>query len=352
MNVTVRHIVDFLQRWAPADLKLSYDNVGLQAGNSYDLVKGVITTLDVTDSVIDEAIEKNANLIIAHHPVIFPSINSITDSSETGRLLIKLIKNSINLFVSHTNLDSVKGGVSFVLADTLGLKQTQFLSDGEGKLSRIEAEIPETQLDAFSKFVSTNSEWVFSHHISNPKNGLVSIQIVLDAAFQSQCVSYLTEIQSKSLFLSKVQGTNPNYGFGVLGTLPENGLTQQAFFTQISEKLGINSFRYSGSAKNIKTVAVCGGSGSFLIKNAIKAKVDAYITADIKYHDYFIDKNGFLLVDIGHYETERFIAQTLQEKVQGAFPELMVVASKVDTNPMQTFVHQNLFKQQNKPKNQ
>ena len=352
MNVTVRHIVDFLQRWAPADLKLSYDNVGLQAGNSNDFVKGVITTLDVTDSVIDEAIENNANLIIAHHPVIFPSINSITDSTTGGRLLIKLIKNSINLFVSHTNLDSVKGGVSFVLADTLGLKETKFLSDGEGKLSRIEAEIPEAQVVNLGKFVSNNTEWVFSHHISNQKNGFVSIQIVLDSAFQSQCVSYLNELNAERLFISKVQGSNPNYGFGVLGKLPNSGLSEQEFFTEISEKLGISSFRYSGSAKNIKTVAVCGGSGSSLIKNALKAKADAYITADIKYHDYFIDKNDFLLVDIGHYETERFIAQTLQEKVQSAFPELSVLVSKVETNPMKTFVHQNLFKQQNKPKNQ
>ncbi len=352
MNVTVRHIVDFLQRWAPADLKLSYDNVGLQAGNSNDFVTGVLTTLDVTDSVIDEAIENNANLIIAHHPVIFPSINSITDATASGRLLIKLIKNSINLFVSHTNLDSVKGGVSFVLAETLGLKETQFLSDGEGKLSRIEAKILETQVENLNNFVSNNSEWVFSYHSSNQKNGFASIQIVFDAAFQSKCVSNLTVLNVEQLFISKVQGSNPNYGFGVIGLLQENGLSMKEFFAQISEKLGLETFRFSGKAKNIKTVAVCGGSGSSFIKKAIKAKADAYITADIKYHDYFMDKNDFLLVDIGHYETERFIAQTLQEKIKSAFPELSVLVSKVETNPMQTFVHQNLVKQQNKPKTQ
>jgi dinuclear metal center YbgI/SA1388 family protein len=349
MIVTVRHIVDFLQRWAPADLKLSYDNVGLQAGNSTDKVKGVLTTLDVTEAVIDEAIEKKANLIVAHHPIIFPTIPALTEETETGRLIVKLIRNGINLFVAHTNLDSVKGGVSFVLAETLGLNNTRFLSNGEGKVQRVEAQVSSDKKEELSQFIQENKEFIFSSLITESNLEIIGIQLVIDAVFQSKCRSFLQEISATQIFISLVDGKNPNYGFGVLGEFPESGLSKDEFFDRVTTNLGIQTFRFSGDSQNIKTVAVCGGAGSSLIKKAQQAQADAYITSDIKYHDYFINQPNFMLLDIGHFETERFIAKTLHEQIQAAFPEIQVQTSQVFTNPMQTFVHQNFINQQIKP---
>lgn len=333
MRLTVRHITAFLDYWAPPSIKFSYDNVGLQAGDANSEVSAILTTLDLTDAVIDEAIENNVNLIVAHHPLIFPTISSVTTSTAIGKLLIKLIKNDIHFYVSHTNLDSIKDGVSFVLAEKLGLQNIEFLSQTEQTLVRFEGVLNHSEEFPFDSFVQTHRE-----SISFVAKDSAHFSLVVDSVKQAQIESELHKIIANPFLKTKVDGSNERYGAGAVGNFDsKNGLTKKEFQTLVCEKLGIESFRFTGTRDQIKRVAVCGGSGSSLIKNAIKAKADAFITADIKYHDYFISNSDLLVLDIGHFETERFIAQTLQQKLALEFPEIPVLESGINTNPMQVF---------------
>lgn len=333
MRLTVRHITDFLDYWASPSIKFSYDNIGLQAGDAKAEVSAILTTLDLTDAVIDEAIENNVNLIVAHHPLIFPTISSVTTSNPIGNLLIKLIKNDIHFYVSHTNLDSVKYGVSFVLAEKLGLNQVEFLATSEQKLVRFEGVLKQNEEKLFDAFLLKNSE-----SISFVAKDAAQFSLVADGVKQALIESELHQIIENPILKSKVDGLNERYGLGAVGNFDsKDGFTKEEFQTLVCEKLGITTFRFTGTRNQIKRVAVCGGSGSSLIKNAIKAKADAYITADIKYHDYFISNSDLLVLDIGHFETERFIAQTIQQKLALEFPLIPVLESQINTNPMQVF---------------
>lgn len=271
---TVQHITSFFDAWAPPQTQFSYDNVGLLSGDPTQPVSSVLVTLDVTDAVIDEAIDSDIDLIVAHHPLIFPKITRVTSENATGRMLRKLIKNDIALFVSHTNLDASPTGVSHMLATEIGLTNISILDTG-------------------------------SHGDFN-------------------------------------QTTRPDtpHGMGAIGMLPvSEPHTQEQFFKWISKRLNVNSFRYSGSHNRIKKVAVCGGAGVSLASKAIVAQADVFITADIKYHDYFVDHSPFLLLDIGHFESEQMMRKYVSRELQKKFSSLRVEQSQVNTNPMNTFIY-------------
>lgn len=340
MSVTVRHIADFLESLAPASLKLSYDNVGLQVGIYESKVSGILTTLDVTEAVIDEAISKNVNLIIAHHPIIFPSISSITNSTQTGQLIYKLIQNNISLLVSHTNLDSIKGGVSYVLAEKLGLEAIDILSETDTDLSIAIITINQTQKDQLDIIFQVFAQEIHSK-VSSQNKEVDQIEIVCDTLLIPKLRKTLLEKQIKLDFVYPIQKKSPNYGLGAVGQLPNDGLNAEEFLDWVSKKAKVSGFRYSGTKQIIKRVAVCGGSGGSLIKKAIQKKADAYITADIKYHDYFLADNQLLLLDIGHYETEHDISYVLKDKLEAMFSEVPIYVTSQDTNPMQIYFADN-----------
>jgi dinuclear metal center YbgI/SA1388 family protein len=339
MMITVRHITDFLEHRALPSLTLSYDNVGLQAGSFDAHLTGILTTLDLTDAVIDEAIEKKANLIIAHHPIIFPHISAVTTNTESGRLLIKLIKHDINLFVSHTNLDSIRGGVSFVLAEKLGLQSTHFLAPAESYLQEITLKFPVSSKAIFLKLVQ-NFSHAISHqsYFSDDKSEYA--QLFVEESVLAEVIKNLKQIPNLSFDKQRTSIKNPEFGFGAIGDLPVGKpFERDSFLTYVSEQLGVTSFRYTGSRNQIKRIAVCGGSGSNLLSQAIRQKADAYITADIKYHDYFIPDSDLLFLDIGHFETEHFITEALQRLLTKSFSQVPVFKTEINTNPMKVFIH-------------
>ncbi len=263
MSYTNHHILEFLEDWAPQSTKLEYDNVGLLIGNKDKNVSKVIACLDVTSEVADEAIAIGADLIIAHHPLIFRKLSRITSSDSTGAIIYRLIRNDINLIAAHTNLDAAAGGVSFVLAEKLGLQDARFLKTDDN---------------------------------GDP-----------DAPGQT--------------------------GFGVIGRLSE-AMDVSAFLTHVGSCLGSNGIRYSGSPEQIKKVAVCGGAGSFLAEEALRQEADAFVTADLKYHDFFTESASLLLVDAGHYESEVPVVGVLCGRLRDRFPELEVHSTSVNTNPV------------------
>ncbi len=263
MSYTNHHILEFLEDWAPQSTKLEYDNVGLLIGSKDWKVSKVIVCLDVTPEVADEAIEIGADLIIAHHPLIFRKLSRITSSDSTGALIYRLIRNDMNLIAAHTNLDAAAGGVSFVLADALGLRNLRFLKTDDG---------------------------------SDP-------------------------------------GVERATGFGVMGSLGE-AMEVNAFLNHVGTCLGSNGIRYSGSPEQISQVAVCGGAGSFLAEEALRQEADAFVTADLKYHDFFTESTSMLLVDAGHYESEVPVVGALCDRLRNRFPELEVHGTRVNTNPV------------------
>lgn len=259
MSVQVRHISDFLEHWAPASTSLDYDNVGLLVGSSSSPVHRILTCLDVTHEVVDEAIELSVDLIVAHHPIIFKKLSRITKDNSLGSLLYKLISNNISVFAFHTNFDAALHGVSSALARQLKLQNIEFLQ----------------------------------------------------------------------------QTSEQNIGFGAIGLL-SSPMNQNTFLNHVSECLSLEDFRFSGSLDEISRVAVCGGTGSFLISDALRQHAHAFITADIKYHEYFVD-SPFLLVDIGHYESEIGAMDVVAESLTEKFPSVQVHKTAINTNPMRYF---------------
>lgn len=251
-------IIEFFESWAPERTQMAYDNSGLLVGSPRQEVTGVLTCLDVTAEVIDEALSNQLNLIVAHHPIIFEKLARINPDEPTGQLLYTLIRNNLLIYAAHTNLDAAMNGVSYVLAEALGLTDLTFLAPGADQT-----------------------------------------------------------------------------GFGVVGTLA-GPMATDAFLTHVAEKLGAKHIRHSGSVRRITRVAVCGGSGASLIGAAKASGAQAYVTADIKYHDFFNGTDDFLLVDAGHYETEFPAVDRMRERLSGAFPGLPVRATSCVTNPLQT----------------
>ncbi len=250
-------IIEFLNTWAPERTQLEYDNSGLLVGSPKQEVTGILTCLDVTEEVVAEAHSQRLNMIVAHHPIIFQKLARINPDEPIGRLLYTLIRNNSLIYASHTNLDAAMNGVSYVLAEAIGLTDPTFLAPGA-----------------------------------------------------------------------------ESTGFGVIGTL-SRPMDSDEFRRHASQCLDAKHIRSSGSPARIERVAVCGGSGSGLISAAKAAGAQAFVTADIKYHDFFHGDEEFLLVDAGHYETEFPVVERLRERLSQAFPELMVRATACVTNPLE-----------------
>lgn len=259
----VSEILSYLTDAAPISWQESYDNCGLLVGDANALVDKVLLTLDVTEKVIDEAIENSFHLVISHHPLIFKGLKNVLVDDVTGRIITKAIKNDIAIAAMHTNMDNSFYGVNRVLAEKLGLNDLNIL------------------------------------HLNN---------------------------------------SDTQIGSGMIGDL-ENEMTELDFLKLIKEKLEIPSIRHSKLlGKNIKKVAVCGGSGSFLINDAKCCKADAYVTADLKYHDFFEADNEILIIDAGHFETEQFTKQLFADIILKKNPKFAVQISEVNTNSVNYFV--------------
>lgn len=343
MNVIhVRDILRFLNQWAPPGVMMDYDNVGLLTGSSSQEVKGILVCLDVTMDVVREAQSKACNLIIAHHPLIFPKLSSVTQDTGQGKILYELIRSDISLIAAHTNLDAALDGVSFALANALGLDNLQFLDQNFAIRRKIRVTTAHPNSDEILKLLNYYSgEDAHYWEVDSEEKGLKSYEALLD---KHQVPALMAALRKEEILadgtLQEVALENPsgNFGMGVIGEYPDRGLSKEDFLQIICNALDVKAIRYSGHADMIRKVAVCGGSGSFLIRKARQAGVDAFITADLKYHDYFQDPSAMLLADIGHYESELPIVESIQQELSQAFETLSVYTTTVHTNPVQMFV--------------
>lgn len=342
MNTQVRHISTFLHQWAPPSTKLDYDNVGLLVGDPEQPVTNILTCLDVTLEVVDEAIEKGCELIVAHHPLIFQKISRINPTNERGKIIYKLIQHDIALIAAHTNLDAALDGVSFVLAQQLGLDNLKFLDKSYNISRKIVLTTSYSDSESVLKMLNYYSaEEAHYYNVEGRKDGQRTFEAIIDEHNVSGLIKELRRnglLDQGNYQVMDVASPSDNVGMGVIGFYHDKGLTQQEFLEKIAARLNVKAIRYSGSAERIKKVAVCGGAGVSLADKAVSKGAQAFVTADIKYHDYFTDTDEFLLVDVGHYESEVPVVYALQKELSEAFEELMVVATDVVTNPMNVFI--------------
>lgn len=364
--MTINHIISYLESVAPPVLQESYDNAGLITGNTHWNCTGVICCLDAIEAVIDEAIEKNCNLIVAHHPIVFSGLKKITGKNYVERTIIKAIKNDIAIYAIHTNLDNVLNGVNGKIAEKLGLTNLSILLPKAGQLSKLYFYIPAPHasdtmnalFEAGAGQIGNYSECSFRvngigtfkpNEAAQPFSGEIGkrhedeelkIEVLFPSGMETRIISTLKanhpyeEVAYEVIALSN---KHQHIGSGITGEW-ETPLSENEFLQKIKQIFNISVVKHTAlSGRPVKKVSICGGAGIFLLKNAINYGSDAYITSDIKYHEFFDADGQILLADIGHYESEQFTTDLLANLLEQKFPNFAVLKTGVNTNPVQYF---------------
>jgi dinuclear metal center YbgI/SA1388 family protein len=357
----VKDVTKYLEKIAPLHLQESYDNSGLQVGDYKSEVKGILVSLDVTLEVIDDAINQQCNLIVAHHPIIFGEIKNVTKSSLTGSIVFKAIKNNINIYAIHTNLDNVPNGVNSKIAEVIGLKRKKILLPKQNLLKLV-VFVPESHSEKVSQalfrsgagnignyknciFSSTGEGSFLPKSGSNPymgkKGKLEKVkEEKLEVVFPDYLLSNIIQSMNSAHPYEEVAYdifkllNNSNTGSGMLGEL-EKPTDELEFLNLIKKKFHAAGLRHTKLINRpIKKVAICGGSGSFLLKNAMLENADIFITSDYKYHQFFEAENKILIADIGHYESEQFTIDLISEFLMKKFTNFAIRLTTVNTNPI------------------
>ena len=359
----IAEIINHIESLAPPAYQESYDNAGLLVGNAADEVEQALITLDVTEAVVDEAIATKSGIIIAHHPLIFSGLKKINGRNEVERCVIKAIQNKIAIYAAHTNLDSVHGGVNSKICEKLGLQNCKILEPISGSLRKLVTFIPSEQAEKVQQAVFTAG----AGHIGNYDS--CGYTITGKGSFRGNEESnpfvgekgeihYEEEIRFETIFPQHLQGkvvsallqAHPyeevaydiyplenkltTVGMGMIGELPKEK-DETEFLKLVKDTFHAGVVRHSPLlSKKINKVAICGGSGSFLIRQAIRSKADVLITGDIKYHQFFEAEGKIVLADIGHFESEQFTKEVFYELLTKKIPKFAVRLSEVNTNPV------------------
>ena len=362
----VSDIIQILENIAPKGYQESYDNSGLNIGNPEMGVKGILCTLDVTMEVLDEAQEKEANLIISHHPLIFKGLKSLTGKNDIEKIAIKAIQKNIAIYAGHTNFDNVPGGVNTRICQKLGLINCKILSPIKEQLLKLVTFAPVNQaeqiLNALFKAGAGNignyDNCSYSANGTGSYRGLgnskqyvgnkgevhyekeTRIEVILPGFIKNKVLNSLLKAhpyEEVAYDIYHLKNDNPHAGAGMIGEL-EQAIPISLLLKTLETTFEAEGIRYTGDLnKSIKKIAVCGGSGSFLINDAKAKRVDAFITGDIKYHQFFDAGNSLSLIDIGHYESEQYTKDIFYESVMKKIPKFAVHLSKVKTNPVKYF---------------
>ncbi len=337
-------ISNYLDTRVPLAFQEEYDNCGLLIGNKKSKINSVLVCLDCTEEVLDEAIKGKYNLIVSHHPLLFHGLKKITGSNYVEKITEKAIKNNIAIYAMHTNLDNMHGGVSFQIANKISLKNLKFLKPKTNLLSRLIVYCPPSYTEKVKSalFASGAGRVGESYDkCSFVSSGMGSFRPLEGASPFAGSVgkeSLSKEDKIEVVFYSYLKSKilcALTCGSGVIGELKKE-ITLKKFLGHIKKHMNTNVIRYTASSNNdkIKTVAVCGGSGSFLLPDAIKNNADVYISSDFKYHDFFDADNKISICDIGHYESEYFTQHLIFDILKENFSKLAVHLTSVCTNPV------------------
>lgn len=363
---SIKDITNYLEQLAPLAYQESYDNAGLIVGSPETTVTGILATLDCTEDIIHEAIKRDCNLIVAHHPIVFKGLKRFNGKNYVERAVMLAIKNDIAIYATHTNLDSVKGGVNYMIAEKLGLENVRILSPKKQILKKLVTFVPVENTKAVLEAIHTAGAGQIGEYkncsfstegtgrftpsgSADPFIGTLNeaeevsenrIEVIFDAPQESQILRALKKAhpyEEVAYYLSILENENQEVGSGVIATLPES-LSEIDFLTMLKTKMNLKVVRHTPLlGKAIKKIALCGGAGGFLLRDAIRQGADVFITADYKYHEFFDAENQIIICDIGHYESEVYTKELIVRYLSEKFSNFAVLKSQVNTNPVQYF---------------
>ena len=359
----VKDVIDFLNDYAPLEYAEEFDNAGLIVGDKNNTVSGILICHDSIPEVIDEAINLGYNLIISFHPILFKGIKKLTPNNYVNRSIIKAVKNDISIFSTHTALDNSKFGVNMQLCKKIGITETKILFPKKDTIKKLTTFIPsenahklkdeifKTGAGSIGKYENCSFSFEGVGTFKGNKESKPTIGKKLQNNDQNEsCVNitFLKHLEEKVLTALKkthpyeeiayeiktLENYNENIGMGMYGEL-KNPVSEKEFLSFLKNKLNIKFVKHSKHlGKQVKKVAVLGGSGSFGIEKAIEVGADVFITSDLKYHDYYKAEKSLLLVDVGHYESEQFTNKLMYDILTKKFPNFAIALTKINTNPV------------------
>lgn len=359
----VKDIVAAIEEIAPLSYQESYDNAGLIVGRyDWDLT-GALICLDVVEEVVEEAIEKGLNLIISHHPIVFKGLKRFNGNNYVERTVMLAIQNNIAIYSAHTNLDSVKGGVSDKMCDVLGLINRKVLDPVSDDLKKLVTYVPSDKAEELRKSLFEAGAGQIGNYDSCSFNSIgegtfKANESATPYVGRQGDLHYESETRIETIFPKYLQGKvlsalfrshpyeevaydiyaldnkNPQVGLGMIGEL-ETPMGSLEFLKKLKDLFHCGAIRHTLIIKGkIRKVALCGGSGSFLLRKAMASKADIYISGDFKYHEFFDAEGKIIIADIGHYESEQFTREIFYEIVTKKFPNFAVRISEINSNPI------------------
>jgi len=359
----INDLIPLLEEMAPLAYAEDFDNVGLLVGNRETVVTGILVCHDALESVIEEAISKNCNLIVCFHPILFTGLKKITGKNYVEKSLIKAIQNNIAIYAVHTALDNHPEGVNKIFGNALGLINTKILIPKENQIRKlITFTVPENVekvrnalFDAGAgtignyencSFTSKGEGTYKGNKHSNPKIGerfelVKADEIKIEVTFEKQLENKILKALFESHIYEEVayeitvlQNKHQNIGMGLVGEL-ENPMDETSFMLFVKEKMQCEAIRHSEFiGKPIKIVALLGGAGSFAIQNAILAGADVFLTADLKYHQFYEAEKQIIIADIGHFESERYTKNYIVDYLRKKILNFAIILSEENTNPV------------------
>ncbi len=361
--IKLKEIISYLEHFAPLKLQESYDNAGLIVGNPDTDITSAIVTLDATVEVVDEAIEKKSNLIVAHHPVIFSGLKKITGKNDVERTVLKAIKNDVAIYAAHTNLDSVTGGVNTKICEKIGLKNCKVLQPASDLLKKLVVFIPTAHADkvrtaVFEAGAGYIGNYDYCGYNLEGEGSFRGSEDTDPFVGEKNQVHYEKELRFETIFPGYLQAkviqtlikAHPyeevaydiypldniyeQVGMGMIGELPEP-VSEKYFLSLLKSTFNTGCIKHTAlKGTEVKRIAVCGGAGSFLVNQAIAGGADFFVSGDFKYHQFFEAENKIVIADIGHFESEQFTKELFYELLTKKFPKFAVRFSEVNTNPV------------------
>lgn len=363
----LKEIIQALENWAPKSDAEDFDNVGLLVGNPSDEINKALVTLDVTQEVMQQAINEDVNLIVTFHPLIFKGLKRLSGRSRVEQLVVKAIKNDIAIYAIHTNLDAQLNGVNGRICEQLGLTNNQILMPKNEDLTKLVFFVPHQNAEEVKQAIfdtgagtianyaecsfTTQGEGTFKPtEGANPSLGKMNerhtepefkVEILVQNYRLAKAVAAMKAAhpyEEVAYDLLVLRNQNQTKGMGQIGEF-ETALNEEDFLKLLKKSLPTDCIRHSNlTGKKIHKVAILGGSGAFGIAAAKAAGADAFVTADLKYHDFFLAENSILLCDIGHYESEQYTKNHITTYIKEKFPNFAVLTSGIKTNPINYYI--------------
>ncbi len=363
----IKELIQVLEDWASPSLQESYDNSGLLLGDRETEISECLITLDVTEAVVQEAIDKKCNLIVAHHPIIFSGLKRLTGASFTERVVLKAIKADIAIYAIHTNLDNIPTGVNAEIGRRIGINDPRILSPMQGKLNKLVCFVPRNEREQVAEAMfNAGAGWIgnYSHASFNiegtgtfkPEDGSnptigpkgqiskveeTKLEVLVPDHLLGKVISAMLRAHSYEEVAHDIiplKNIDQDRGAGMIGELAQE-VSLSDFLKLLKETFGSGFVKHTGRDmdRKVKKVAWCGGSGSFLMKKAEAQRADVYFTGDFKHHDYFEVAESTVLIDIGHYESEQFTKDLIAAYLTEKIPNFAPLISEENTNPVKHY---------------